>query len=64
MLKIVSSVVAGIDTKDYPDFVDAYIESAEVEDGDGTVREATEAELDQINQDAQYVYERVLAKLF
>ena len=44
----------GIDRHDYPDFVDAFICNARV---DG--RRATDLELDQLNEDAQLVYEAV-----
>lgn len=51
--------VAGIDTKDCPDFVDAYIESASY---DG--REMTEEELEVLNADSSYVYEAVQNHLY
>lgn len=48
-------VVEGIDTADYPDFCDAYIESASVfENGDW--RDATDDELDELNEDSDLVY--------
>lgn len=48
-------VVEGIDTADYPDFVDAYIESASVfENGDW--RDATDDELDELNEDSDLIY--------
>ena len=46
--------VAGIDTRDYPDFCDAYIESASY-----MGREMTEAELERLNEDSAYVYAAV-----
>jgi len=52
--KVDNVVVEGVDTEDYPDFCDAYIESA---DYDG--REMTESELDVLNQDTDFVYECV-----
>lgn len=42
----------GIDYNDYPDFCDAYIASA---DYDG--KPMTDEQLDEINQDAAFVYE-------
>lgn len=48
-------VVEGIDTADYPDFCDAYIESASVLEN-GEWRDATEDELDEINEDSDLVY--------
>lgn len=55
--------VDGIDTRDYPDFCDAYIASAEVLDDMGW-RDATEEELDVINEDRDLVYEQVQNYLF
>ena len=51
--------VDGIDTKDYPDFCDAYIASATY---DG--RNMTEEELEYLNEDRDYVYEFVMNELF
>ena len=47
-----SFVVAGINHWDYPDYCDAYLDSAKV---DG--REATQAELDELQQDNDLVYD-------
>jgi len=46
--------VSGIDMNDYPDFCDAYIESA-IYDG----RPMTEEELEILNEDSEYVQEAV-----
>jgi len=54
----------GINTADYPDFCDAFIASAIIQDHDGTLRDATEAELDIINDDSDYVYQCVIDRLF
>ena len=51
--------VDGIDTKDYPDFCDAFIASA---DYDG--KEMTEEQLDELNEDSDFVYECVQNHLF
>lgn len=48
-------VVEGIDTADYPDFCDAYIESASVFEN-GEWRDATDDELDELNEDSDLVY--------
>ncbi len=53
----------GIDTKDYPDFVDAYICSAKVRNGYGE-RDATDKELDMLNEDGDMVHNLVLNYLF
>lgn len=56
--------IDGIDTRDYPDFCDAYVNNLWLVDGD-EVREATDAEIDEINDNEHdYVYEQVLADLF
>ena len=56
-------VVCGIDTADYPDFCDAHIESASVFQN-GEWREATELELDELNEDADLVYSCVENELY
>jgi len=57
--KIEDVTVDGIDTRDYPDFCDAFISSATY---DG--RDMTDEELDALNQDYDYVYARVMDKLY
>ena len=50
----------GIDTKDYPDFCDAFISAA---DYDG--REMTKEELDALNSEyPEFVYDEVINSLF
>lgn len=44
--------IEGINTKDYPDFCDAYIESCDYQG-----REATEEELDAINEQCDFIHE-------
>jgi len=51
--------VDGIDTRDYPDFCDAYITSA---DYNGTPM--TDEQLEEINQDSQFVYDAVIKHLY
>ena len=56
--------IDGVDTRDYPDFCDAYINNLWLVDGN-EVREATEAELDDINDNERdFVYEQVWDSLF
>jgi hypothetical protein len=57
--KIDNIEVDGIDTKDYPDFCDAFISSA---DYDGV--EMTDEQLDVLNEDSDFVYECVQNHLF
>ena len=58
--KLIDNIeVDGIDTKDYPDFCDAFIAYAEY---DG--REMTDEELEEINDDSDFVYECVQNNLF
>ena len=54
----------GIDTRDYPDFCDAYIAGATIELEDGTFRDATDEELDELNSDRDFVYEQVEKRVF
>ena len=51
--------IDGLDTRDYPDFVDAFIMDARV---DG--RQATDEELDQMNDDGEFRYESVESSLY
>ena len=51
--------IDGIYLRDAPDFVDAYIMDARV---DG--RQATDEELDQMNDDAMFRYESIEASLY
>jgi hypothetical protein len=48
--KINNVQVGGVDMQDYPDFCDAYIESADYGD-----REMTDEELDILNQDGEFI---------
>lgn len=57
--KIEDVQLDGINHRDYPDYVDAYIASASY---DG--REMTDAELDKLNDDRDYVYECVMERLY
>jgi hypothetical protein len=57
--KISKIELGGIDTSDYPDFVDAYIVSAEI---DGV--ELTDAEIEELNCNSEFVYDCVLKHLF
>ena len=51
--------VDGIDTNDYPEFVDAYIVSA---DYDG--EPMTELMIEELNEDYDFVYDSVINYLF
>jgi len=53
--------VDGIVHADSPDFVDAYVESAEWKD---TGKELTEAELDTLNEDSEFVHEAVINQIY
>jgi hypothetical protein len=57
--KIDNVAVSGIDTKDYPDFCDAFIESA---DYDGVPM--SDEQLEELNDDRDYAYEQVIKHLF
>ena len=55
--------VDGIDGKDYPDFCDAYICDASVKENTEW-RDATDDELDELNDDNDFVYECITYKLY
>jgi hypothetical protein len=58
--KLIDNIeIDGIDTKDYPDFCDAYIVSA---DYDGVPM--TDEQLDEINDDGQFQYECIMNYLY
>ena len=58
--KLIDNIeVDGIDTKDYPDFSDAFIASA---DYDG--KPMTDEQLEELNEDSDFVYESVQNHLF
>ena len=57
--KISNVVVSGIDFEDYPKFCDAYIVSA---DYDGVPM--TDLEIDELNQDGEFVNESVFKQVF
>jgi len=56
--KITNVHVGGIDHEDYPDFCDAYIESADYDN-----REMTEDELEILNEDGEFVLEKTYSQL-
>jgi hypothetical protein len=57
--KISNVVVDNIDFKDYPDFCDAYIVSA---DYDGVPM--TDEQIEEINQNSEFVNDSVFAKIY
>jgi hypothetical protein len=57
--KIENIKLAGIDHRDYPDFCDAYIVSA---DYDG--EEMTSQQLGEINNNRDFVYDEIIKQLF
>lgn len=62
-LEVSDFEVDGINTRDYPDFCDAYIADASVLEN-GKWREATEQELDELSENRDLVYEEVQSFLF
>tara|TARA_R110000822_G_scaffold32188_1_gene92648 strand:+ start:3830 stop:4015 length:186 start_codon:yes stop_codon:yes gene_type:complete len=56
--KITDVRVGGIDTKDYPDFCDAYIESAEYNG-----EPMSDDLLEELNEDYDFVYDAVMNQL-
>ena len=58
--KLIDNIeVDGINYRDYPDFCDAFISSADYD-----VKQMTDEQLDEINEDRDFVYECVQNRLF
>ena len=57
--KITEIEVDGIDHSDFPDFVDAFIANAYYNDV-----EMTEMQLEELNEDSDFVYECTLDSIF
>lgn len=51
--------IAGVNTKDYPDFCNAYVESA-----DYIGKPMTEKQLDELNNCGDFVYEKTIESLY
>ena len=49
----------GIDNSDYPDFCDAFVCGATAVLWDGTMREATEAELEKLSEDGEMIHNMI-----
>jgi hypothetical protein len=58
--KIQNIELDGIDTRDYPDFCDAFIYYAEHKDG----TPLSDSEIERINDNSDFVYNLVLNKIF
>lgn len=58
-LKLDNVVIGGVDFEDFPDFCDAYVESA---DYDGV--ELTELELEELSKDGEFVSMALHTQLF
>ena len=59
LTKVDNIVIDGIDYKDAPDFCDAYIDSA-----DYYGSPMSEKQLDELNENSDYVYEQIERSLF
>lgn len=57
--KLTNVEVNGINTKDAPDFCDAYISYAEYKG-----IECSESQLDELNSDSSFVYEQIIATIY
>jgi hypothetical protein len=57
--KISNVFVGGIDMEDFPDFCDAYIESADYGN-----REMTDEELEILNEDGSFISEHAHSQIF
>lgn len=64
VIKFVDIEIDGIDTNDYPDFVDVYVTSATAVLEDGTMREATEDECEVLTEDRDLVSDLINSYLY
>jgi len=64
LVKVVDLEVEGVNGNDASDFVDAFVSGGCVELENGSFRDLTIAELNQINADSELVYAAVLNYLF
>lgn len=64
VLKFTDIEIDGIDHRDAPKYVDAFIASASAVLDDGTIRDATEEELQELNNDYDLVYEQIINKIY
>lgn len=62
--KITDIEFGGIDHSDYPDYCDAYISQAFLGYPSGGTRELTESELDLLNDNRDFVYEKLMEYLY
>ena len=62
--KLADIEVDGIDTSDYPKFCDAYICGGSYKLNDGSYRDLTDAEINELNNDGDFVYAQVQRKLY
>lgn len=63
-IKFIDLDVDGIDTNDYPDFCDAFISSATAVFEDGSMRDANDDELEELNENSDLVYSLVLERIY
>ena len=61
--RVVDVELDGVDFGDYPDFCDAYISRAYYEKDDGTFRELTDDEYDEVNEDYDFVYSHIQGEI-
>ncbi len=62
--KLADIEVDGINTRDYPDFCDAFISGGSYLQDDGTYRDLTDSELDELNENGDFVYSQVEKRLY
>lgn len=63
LTKIFDVTIDGIKHNDAPDYVDAYISEAWIND-DGKSRQLTDSELDWLNEQDDYRYEQVIKWIY
>ena len=64
ILEIENLAFEGVDLRDRPDFCDAFVASANVKEQGKDWRDATDEELDSINEDSSFVSENLHSSLY
>lgn len=64
VVEFVDIEIDGINHGDAPDYCDTYIASATAVLEDGSMRDATEEELIDLNSDSELVYDLIIKRLF
>jgi hypothetical protein len=64
VLKFIDIEVDGIHDWDGPDYSDAHVTEATAVLADGTMRDATDEEIEEMNQDSELIYQCITERLY